>query len=371
MAPQPAVFTFGVEEEYQIIDPTTRNLCSNAEFVLTEAQKLLGSTAQPEIHLAQIEVATPVCSTLVELREKLCQLRKGIITAAARYNKHIAAAGSHPFSHWSAQVITPRARYQALERDYQQLAREQSIFGCHVHVGIESHAMALQVINRARIWLSCLLALTSNSPFWWGTDTGYMSYRHLIWARWPQAGPPPGFASLNEYEALMQALVTTRSIEDRTKLYWDMRISERFPTVEVRIMDVCTTIDEAVMIAGIVRALVRTCYEQVKRGEPAIPAQQELLRISHWHAARYGLEANLIDVRSERAIPALQLIEDFLDFLRPALERQGDWHEITMLVNKVIQQGIGASRQRNVYKQTGRLEDVVDFIVAETAKGTT
>lgn len=362
---------FGVEEEYQIIDPVTRELCSSAEPILLAAQKVLGSCAQHEIHLSQLEIATPICQTLSMLREELTRLRRGVIAAAAHFNKQIAASGSHPFSHWQRQSITPKERYQLLEQDFQQLVREQSIFGCHVHVGISDRSVALQVLNHARTWLSPLLALTANSPFWWGTDTGYSSYRHVMWTRWPQAGPPQVFSSMAEYEALSRALLATRCIDDLSKIYWDIRLSEHYPTIEVRLMDVCTSIDEVVMIAGLVRALIRTCYEQVVQGKEAPPVRQELLRLAHWRAARYGLDEDLVDVHSESILPARQLITNFLHFLRPALEASCDWVEVSTLVQQTMRQGIGASRQRAIFQQTGQLESVVDLIVSETAQGTT
>ncbi|HEY9845288.1 MAG TPA: hypothetical protein V6D03_03735, partial [Candidatus Caenarcaniphilales bacterium] len=179
------------------------------------------------------------------------------------------------------------------------------------------------------------------------------------------------FESQAEYKALVEALIATRSVEDATKIYWDVRLSERFPTVEFRVTDVCMTVDEAVMVAGLVRALARTCYEQAMRNEPFPTPRHELIRAAHWRAARYGLDSQLIDVGTQRAIPARDLVEKFLAFVRPSLEEYGDWQEISSIVRETMQRGSGATRQREVYKRTGRLEDVVDLIVAETAKGVT
>lgn len=370
MSAHPEAFSIGIEEEYQIIDPVTRELYSDAEHILQEASLVLGKNVQHEIHQCQLEVATAVCYTLEQARKELQRLRHGVIVAAAHCQKQVAAAGTHPFSHWSRQAFTSKKRYWEMEQDYQQLAREQSIFGCHVHIGLSDRETALQVMNHARIWLSPLLALAANSPFWWGTDTGYASFRTMQWARWPQAGPPQHFASLAEYEALTRALQMTGGIVDLTRIYWDMRISERYPTVEIRLMDVCTSIDDAIMMAGLVRALITTCYEQVQRKQSAPPIRQELLRVAHWQAARYGLEGDLIDVYTISALPARHMIEKLLSFVRPALEVHGDWEEISTLVHATMNRGTGAARQRAIYQRTGSLEEIVSYLITETARET-
>lgn len=369
MSRQTEEFTIGVEEEYQIINPATRELCSRVEYILPKAQKALGEEVQPEAQRSQIEIGTPICHTLADVRSELIRLRREVITAAQKDGNQIAAAGTHPFSHWDEQQITPKDRYLTLMRDYQQLTRELVIFGCHVHVGISDRELAIQVMNRARVWLSPLLALAASSPFWLGTDTGYASYRTEIWSRWPLSGMPLMFDSVAEYEALVKALVETKTVEEATKIYWDIRLSERFPTVEFRVTDVCQTVDEAVMVAGLVRALARTCYEQAMADKPFPATRHELIRAAHWRAARYGLEEDLIDVGAVKAVPARELVESFLSFLRPALEEYGEWDEVSFLVRETMQRGTGATRQREAYKRTGRLEDVVDLIVRETEEG--
>jgi carboxylate-amine ligase len=362
-------FTIGVEEEYQIIDPVTRELRSRQQQILPIAEKTLGKEVQPEAQQSQIEIGTPVCRSLAEVRAELVRLRRELIAAAAKDGNQIAAAGTHPFSAWEEQQIAPKERYQALMRDYQQLTRELIIFGCHVHVGISDPEMAICVMNRARVWLAPLLALAASSPFWFGTDTGYVSYRTEVWGRWPISGPPLIFSSHAGYQTLVEDLVATGAVEEATKIYWDARLSEHYPTVEFRVTDVCMTVDEAVMVAGLVRGVARTCYEQALADKPFPAVRHELLRAAHWRAARYGLDTELIDVEEKRAIPAGELIEKFLAFVRPSLEEYGDWDEVSLLVRETMQQGNGAARQREVYKRTGRLEDVVDYIVAQTLKG--
>ena len=362
-------FTIGVEEEYQIIHPGTRELRSRASRILLKAEEAVGQQVQPELYLSQIEIGTRVCSTLVDVRAELVRLRREVITTAARDGSHIAAAGTHPFSHWEGQRLTPKDRYRGIAEDYQQLAREQLIFGCHVHVGISDREAAIQVMNRARGWLAPLLALSANSPFWLGADTGYASFRTEIWRRWPMAGTPQVFGSRSEYDALVETLVATGSVSDATKIYWDVRPSARFETLEFRVMDVCLTIDEAVMMAGLVRSLARTCFAQAARDEPTRHARPEVLRAAKWRAARYGLTAELIDVEEGRAVPARQMIGKMMTSLRPSLEELGEWEEVSSLVSETLGRGTGSQRQREAYARAGRLEDVVDLIVSETAKG--
>lgn len=362
--------TLGVEEEYQIINPETRELRQRAGRILPRAQKAVGDDVTNELFLSQIEVGTPVCRSLAEVRAELVRLRTGVITAAARDGSRIAAAGTHPFSHWEDQAITPKPRYYGIAADFQQLAREQIIFGCHVHVGIADREAAIQVMNRCRPWLAPLLALTCNSPFWLGLDTGYASYRTELFQRFPMVGTPNVLASRAEYDALIESLVATGSISDASKIYWDIRPSAHFETLEFRVPDVCLTIDEAVMVAGLCRGLARTCLDAARRGEPIEHARPELLRAAKWRASRFGIEGELVDVHARRAVPAATLIETFLEYLRPALEALGEWDEIGTLVLDTLARGTGTRRQREAFARRGRFEDVVDLIIDETARGT-
>ncbi len=363
-------FTIGVEEEYQIVHPLTRELRSRSGRILPAARASLGEEVQPELYLSQIEIGTPVCHTLAEVRAELVRLRGEVIAAATQSGDRIAAAGTHPFSHWEDQTLTPKSRYRGIAEEYQQLADEHLIFGCHVHVGINDRETAIQVMNRARPWLAALLALAANSPYWLGADTGYASFRTEIWRRWPMSGTPQVFASRAEYDALVETLVATKSVSDGTKIYWDVRPSARYETLEFRVTDVCLTVDEAVMIAGLEQALARTCHRAATRDdEPFKHARPELLRAAKWRAARYGLEGELIDVAAGRAVPATKLIESLLRLLRPALEEAGAWDEVSALVRQTLERGNGATRQRAAYEQAGRFEDVVDLLINETALG--
>src|ERR671917_210798 len=363
-------YTIGVEEEYQVVDPKSRGLAACAERVLGQARQALGDVeVAPELRDSQIEVMSPVCRTLAEVRAELVRLRGAVTQAAEDEGVRIAAASTHPFSHWREQPLAREERYRKLLESYQRLLRQQLAFGFHVHVGLHDREAALQVMNHLRPWLAPLLALSANSPFWLGEDTGYASYRTQVWGRLPTAGPPAPFSSLAEHDALVRALVETGSVLDTASVYWDVRLQEKLDTVEVRVSDVCSRVDEAVMLTGLSRALVRSCRERAERGEPYPSVRPELLRAAHWRASRHGLDAELVDVEAGRAVPAREVIEKVLAFARPALEEDGDWEEVAALVRETLERGNGASRQRRAYERAGRLEDVVDMLIKETAPG--
>lgn len=246
------VFTVGVEEEFLLVDPKTGQLSTGSCEVVSAAQATLDeSELEPELQQSQVETGTPVCRSLQELRRELSRLREEAAAAARQHGSVIAASGSHPFSGWRSSAITPEDGYLRLERDYQQLAREQIVCGCHVHVGIEDAEDAIQVMNRVRPWLAPILALSANSPFWLGEDTGYASYRNRIWQRWPIAGMPAEFSSRSEYEAAVADLIQTGSLDRPARLYWDVRPSAKFSTLEFRVPDVCLSIDEALLVAAL------------------------------------------------------------------------------------------------------------------------
>jgi carboxylate-amine ligase len=366
-------WTIGVEEEFQIVDAATRALRPHGARILSDVQHEVGEAAQHELFLSQIETGTPVCSSLTEVREQVKRLRHAVIEGAQHDGALIAAAGTHPFSLIHDQPIVPKERYVGMAELYQQLAREHFICGCHVHVGINDRELSIQILNRARGWLSPLVALAANSPFWEGEDTGYASFRTEVWRRWPMAGSAHPFGNRAEYEALARTLVETGAIIDETRIYWDIRPADRFETLEFRATDVCLSVDEAVMTAGLCRSMVRKLAADVEadaqRGAVYVPVRPEVLRAAEWRAARYGLEETLIDVHAGKAVPAAQLIETLLEFLREDLEAQGEWDEISTLVRAVLSRGNGAQRQRAAYAKRENFADVVDLIVEETARG--
>jgi len=368
--PEPtAAATLGVEEEFQIVDPETRQLRSRAGRVLPLAQASLGDEVTNELYLSQIEVGTPVCRSLGEARAELVRLRKAVIEAAGRDGDRIASSGTHPFSHWDAQTLTPKPRYHDLLEVFQQHTREQVIFGCHVHVGIDDRELAIGVMNRAGRWLAPILALSANSPFWLGHDTGFASYRTELFGRFPTSGLPMAMAGRAEYDSVVADLVATGIIEDASKIYWDIRPSTQFNTLEFRIGDVAQTVDEAILTAGLCRGLALAALASAEADEPFELDRPELLRSAKWLAARHGLDGNLFDFEARKAAPAPDVVESLLTYLRPSLERLGDWDEIRALCTDTLGRGNGARRQRAVFERAGRFEDVVDSIIAETSRG--
>jgi carboxylate-amine ligase len=357
-------FTIGVEEEFLVVDAATGALRPDGPGLLPAARGRLGDDVQPELHPSQLEINTPAGETLADIRAALIRLRSGLGKTLAAAGCRLAASGTHPFSPWTDDPeINPE--YEVVEREYQQLAREQVICGGHVHVGIDDPELAIAVINGVGPWLSPIVALAANSPFWGGRDTGYASYRTELWRRWPMAGTPTPFAGRAEYEAVVETLLATGSIDDHARIYWDVRPSAKFPTVEFRVADVGLTVDDTVMVAGLVRALAAT----TARDDPGtVPAgvRPELLRAATWRAARYGISADLVDVAEGTARPARDLIGRLLDRLRPALVDLGDWDEVSGLVGRTLADGTAADRQRRVWAATGDLRAVTDFIVEAT-----
>lgn len=360
-------FTLGVEEEFFIVDAASRALCPDGPAVLRKAVQSLGDEASAELHQSQVETGTPVCRTLDDVRSSLLHHRGVMARAAEDVGARLVALGTHPFSDWADDPITAKQKYRALERDYQQVAREALICGCHVHVGLAEPEAAIDVMNRARPWLPVILALSANSPYWLGADTGHASFRTEVWRRFPLSGLPERFDDRAHYDRVLGELAATGSIDDPARIYWDIRPSARFPTVEFRVADVCTRVDDAVMVAGLARGLAHACRRQADAGERVPDPRPELLRAAVWRAARYGIGGELVDVLAVSARPAADLIDAFLGFLRPSLEEFGDWDEVSGRVGEVLAGGTGADRQRRAAGLDVDLKAVVDTAVAETA----
>ncbi|MEB3210973.1 MAG: carboxylate-amine ligase [Leptolyngbyaceae bacterium] len=363
-------FTIGVEEEYQIINPRTRELASRSGKLIDTNQHDAQHPQELlyEMHRCQIEIATGICKNLDDVRRELTDARQTAMRAAQQHGLAIAAAGTHPFSRWQNQKITPKDRYRNLDNELQQLIREMVAFGCHVHIGIADREAAVAVLNRSRIWLPTLLSLTANSPFWLGRDTGYQSYRMELLCRLPTAGPPPHFKNYDDYRTVIQQLIDTDITNDPTKIYWDIRLSERFPTVEFRVADVCTTVDEAVVFAGIIRALAQTCYEDFRQQKPYPMIRSEILKAAMWQAARYGLQGEVIDFNAMRAIAATESIKALLHYLTPALKEQGSWDMVRQHVELMLVEGNSAQRQQQIYHASGSHQAVVDDLIERTTK---
>ncbi len=362
--------TLGVEEEYQLLDVDTGELRPVNVAVLQTAEPTMGETVHPELLRSQIEVSTPVCSSLEEVDAELRALRRQLSGLAGGLGCRLGAAGTHPTARWQMQEFTPTERYKEMGAEFQQMGRETLIFGCHVHAGIDDVDERIDVMNRVRAWLPVLLALSANSPFWAGADTGYASYRTVMFRRWPTTGVPMTFGGDAEYRRLVATLVAAGAIEDATKLYWDVRPSVRFPTLEFRVADVCLTVDDAVTLTGLVDALVGTARQDVAARVPMSDARHELLEAAVWRAARWGLGDRLIDVNAGELRPAPDVVESLVASLRGALEDAGNWTRVREGVDRLLIDGTGADRQRAILRRTGDINDVVEFIAAQTVART-
>ncbi len=361
--------TLGVEEEYQIIDPETRELKSFITEILEEGKLILHEQMKPELHQSIVEIGTEVCHTPAEVRAELCRLRGAIIELAGRKGMKIAAAGTHPFSSWMAQEITPLERYLGVRKDMRDLAQQLLIFGTHVHIGIEDREFMVEAMNVARYMLPHLLALSTSSPFWMGRDTGLKSYRSVIFRNFPRTGIPRVFSSWADFTYLLDTLVRTQSIPDGSKIWWDLRFNHSYPTIEARICDVCTRVDEAVCIAAILQAVVAKVWKLRRDNYTFRVYPADLIEENKWRAVRDGLDGNLIDFGKQEELPARNLIRELISwFIDDVVDDLGSRKEVEYAF-KILEEGTSADRQLATYRRTGDLKAVVDQLIAETAEG--
>ena len=357
-------FTIGVEEEFCIVDAASGELRPLAEQVLPLAKEALDGQVEAELNRSQIETGTQVCTTLADVRVELERLRRLLAEAAGRAGCRVVSAGTHPTASPEDSSINPsKERYRRLEHEYQAVAREQLVNGCHVHVGIPDRDLAVDVLNRTRPWLPTVVALAANSPFWAGADSGYASYRTEVWTRWPLTGIPAPLASRAEFDGLVSALQAVEALPDATFLYWDVRPSARYETLEFRAADACLTVDDAVLVTGLWRGLARTCAAEAEAEITPPQMRGELLQAARWRAARYGVEGTLVDLGEERTAPAREVVDGLLLHLRPALEEDGDWDEVSALVERALAGGNGAVRQRAALARRGDMADVLELLL--------
>jgi carboxylate-amine ligase len=360
-----AGFTVGVEEEFCVVDAGTGEMRPVADEILPLAKEALGDQVEAELNRSQIETGTRVCTTLAEVRAELELLRRLLREAAARNGCSVVSAGTHPTAAPDDSEVNPaKERYRRLEREFQAVAREQLVNGCHVHVGIADRDLAIEVLDRVRPWLAPVVALAANSPFWAGSDSGYASYRTEVWARWPLTGMPEPLGSRAGFDGLVGALQAVEALPDATFLYWDVRPSARYETLEFRAADACLTVDDAVMVAGLWRAIARTAAEEVAAGVPAPALRGELIDAARWRAARYGVEGTLVDLVEGRTAPAGAVVDGLMAHVRPALEAAGDWDEVSGLVERTMADGNGAVRQRAAFNRRGEMADVLALLLA-------
>ncbi len=358
-------FTLGIEEEFQIIDPETRELRSHIQQILGEGKVTLKEQIKPEMHQSVVELGTDVCGDIRDAREQVIRLRSELATMAGKSGLKIASAGTHPFSHWFDQHITEGERYAEIVKDLQQVARANLIFGLHVHIGIPDRATAIHVMNQARYFLPHLYALSTNSPFWVGRNTGLKGYRLKVFERFPRTGTPDAFESLSEYEDFLKLLIKTGCVDNAKKIWWDIRLHPFFDTLEIRICDAQSRVDDTMALAALIQAIVAKLHKLLYNNTTFRVYRRRLIDENRWRASRYGLDGKLIDFGRETETDTRTLIGELLDFIAPEVDELGSRQEIEH-VEKIMREGTGADRQVAAWETQRNMHDVVDLIVNET-----
>src|SRR5882757_1902018 len=350
-------FTLGIEEEYMVIDPTTRELKSHEQKIVTEGQKVIRDKVKAEMHQAVVEVGSDICRDITEAHKDVSTLRKTISQIAESLGFHVGASGTHPFSHWESQLITDHARYNEIVNELQEAARSNLIFGLHVHVGMESREMANHIANSTRYFLPHIYALSTNSPFWEGRQTGYKSFRTKVFDKFPRTGIPETFESIEAYDNYIKLLVKTNCIDNAKKIWWDLRVHPFFNTVEFRICDIPLTVQETIAITALFQAICAKLYKLKSQNLNFMMYSRALLNENKWRASRYGIESNMIDFGKETEVNTRVLIYELLDFVDDVVPHLGSRHAISH-VHKMLDEGTGADRQLKVFEETKSLEKV-------------
>ena len=370
-------FTIGIEEEYLLVDPASRNLIREApEGLLAECQRRLGEQVTPEFLQSQIEVGTRVCRSVAEARAELSKLRRTVAGVAKEHGLAMIAASTHPLAIWGEQQMTAKERYRILARDLQEVGRRLVICGMHVHVGIEDDDHRIDLMSQLAYFLPHLLALSTSSPFWEGHRTGLMSYRIAVWDELPRTGLPESFESYSEYQRHVQTLVNAGLIEDATKIWWDLRPSARFPTLEMRITDVCTRVEDAVCVAALYLCWLRMLHRLRRENQRWRRYSAMLISENRWLAQRYGFERGLVDFGAGRLVPYPQLVEEILELIREDAEHFECRAEVEH-ARTIVQRGTSAHWQIQTYEEAlergasekEALEEVVDLLIRESVHG--
>lgn len=361
-------FTLGIEEEYQVVDPETRELRSYITQILERGQRILLEQIKPEMHQSIVEVGTHPCHTVAEARAEVIRLRSTIAGLARANGLAIVAAGTHPISSWMQQEITDMDRYKGVVDEMQDLALQLLIFGMHVHVGMPSGDVAIELMNVSRYFLPHLLALSTSSPFWMGRKTGFKSYRSAVFSNFPRTGIPPSFSSASEFERYIQLLINTGSIDNGKKIWWDMRPHPVFGTLEFRVCDMATRVDECIGLAALMQAILVKLYRMFEDNTSFRIYRRALIMENKWRAQRYGIEGKLIDFGKRNEVDAAVIMNELIAFVDDVVDDLGSRADVENLL-KVIEHGTSADRQLKVFQETGDLKAVVDNLIAETMEG--
>ena len=361
--------TLGIEEEFQTIDPVTRDLKSHIQAEIVQKGKmLLAERVKPEMHQSVVEIGTGVCQTIQQARDEIKEIRQHIVKLARAHDLRIAAAGTHPFAQWREQEIYPDDRYRMIVEDMKMVARANLIFGLHVHVGVEDRETAIQLMNGARYFLPHLLAISANSPFWQGMETGLKSYRCKVFDKFPRTNIPDLFQSWSEFEEFVELLIRTKCIDDAKKIWWDIRPHPHFPTLEFRICDMPMRLDETIAIAALCQALIAKLYRLHEQNLTFRHYGRALIMENKWRAARYGLDGKLIDFGKQQEVEERDLVHEILEFVADVAADLGSEKEIAY-IEKILERGTGADRQLKVFAETKDLKQVVDYMITETEAG--
>jgi carboxylate-amine ligase len=362
-------FTLGIEEEYQTVDPETRDLRSHIHAEIIEKGKLiLQERVKAEMHQSVVEVGTSVCSNIRDAKDELKKLRRDMIRLSRENGLRLASAATHPFADWRMQEVNPDERYKNIVEDLQLVARANLIFGLHVHVGVEDRETAIHLMNHARYFVPHLLALSSNSPFWLGMDTGLKSYRCKVFDKFPRTNMPDYFPSWGEYDSYVKLLVKTNCIDNAKKIWWDIRPHPFFNTLEFRVCDIPMRVDETIALAALIQATVAKLYRLYSANTGFRLYRRSLLMENKWRAARYGLDGKLVDFGKQTEVPERELIEEYLEFVDDVLDELGSRKEVEY-IREIMRMGTGADRQLKVFRKTGDMKAVVDYIIEETEVG--
>lgn len=362
-------YTIGVEEEYMIIDPETRELKSHDQKIVEMASRIVDDQVKAEMHQAVVEVGTGICKDVDEARRDIIKLRRTVHEVSGELGLRFGAAGTHPFSHWSKQLITPNPRYEDIVNELQEAARSNLIFGLHVHVGIDNKNIAMHIANSVRYFLPHVYALSTNSPFWEGRNTGFKSFRSKVFDKFPRTGIPDYFNTYEDFVHYVNLLVKTGCIDNAKKIWWDIRVHPFFDTIEFRICDIPMLVDETICITAIFQALVCKLYKLRMQNQTFINYNRALINENKWRAGRYGIDGNMIDFGKEEEVRTRSLILELLDFIDDVVDELGS-RDAVRYAEKMLENGTGADRQLEVFQRTGKLEDVVDFIMEQSLIGT-
>ncbi|MEM1007747.1 MAG: carboxylate-amine ligase [Myxococcota bacterium] len=357
--------TIGIEEEYQLIHEDTRELTSYIGEFLKKGAVVFRDQVKPEFLQSQVEVGSEVCKNIQEARDEMRRLRSMVYDIARANNRKIVAAGTHPFSRWQDQIVTDHERYHGLVSNMRMVARRLLIFGMHVHVGISDRNLQIDIMNQMRYFMPHVLALSTSSPFWWGNDTGLKSYRSIIFEDLPRTGLPPHFQSSMEYDEFCQTLIQTGCIEEPSKIWWDIRPHPTFPTLEFRVCDCTTRVEDAISIAALLQALVATLINLRMKNQTWRIYRRELIAENKWRAVKDGIRGKMLDLGKHQELPTQDLLGEIFNFVEEAADRLGTLKEIDHL-RKIVEQGTSADRQLRCYQETDDLSKVVDMLAEHT-----